>query len=90
MRRQEPEEFDRTHDKRCGKLISPGDAVFGRLGSGENHERAVLRDLLGALEINGVLIQSDTLNTPKAFFTAPGAGSRLPLDRKRQTAKPGR
>jgi hypothetical protein len=36
--------------------------------TGENHERAVLRQLLGELDLNGVLIQADALNTQKPFF----------------------
>lgn len=36
--------------------------------TGENHERAVLRQLLGELELEGVLIQADALHTQKPFF----------------------
>jgi hypothetical protein len=37
--------------------------------TGENHERAVLRQLLGDLvELEGVLIQADALHTQKPFF----------------------
>jgi hypothetical protein len=38
--------------------------------TGENHERAVLRQLLGELDLNGVLIQADALNTQKPFFSS--------------------
>ena len=34
-----------------------------------NHERAVLKQLLGELDLGGVLIQADTLHTQKPFFT---------------------
>jgi hypothetical protein len=34
----------------------------------ENHERAVLRQLLDALNLEGVLIQADALHTQKPFF----------------------
>jgi hypothetical protein len=33
----------------------------------ENHERAVLRQLLGELDLEGVLIQADALHTQKPF-----------------------
>jgi hypothetical protein len=33
-----------------------------------NHERAVLRQLLGELDLDGVLIQADALHTQKPFF----------------------
>jgi hypothetical protein len=48
----------------------------------ENHERAVLKQLLGELDLEGVLIQADALHTiPSArFSTAQGAGGRLPTD----------
>ena len=36
--------------------------------TGENHERAVLRQLLGDLDLEGVLIQADALHTQKPFF----------------------
>ena len=36
--------------------------------TGENHERAVLRQLLGELDLGGVLIQADALHTQKPFF----------------------
>lgn len=36
--------------------------------TGENHERAVLRQLLGKLDLEGVLIQSDALHTQRPFF----------------------
>ena len=34
----------------------------------DNHERAVLRQLLGELDLAGVLIQADALHTQKPFF----------------------
>ena len=34
----------------------------------ENHERAVLRQLLGELDLEGVLIQADALHTQRPFF----------------------
>jgi hypothetical protein len=36
--------------------------------TGENHERAVLRQLLGQLDLEGVLIQADALHTQRPFF----------------------
>jgi hypothetical protein len=36
--------------------------------TGENHKRAVLRQLLGELNLEGVLIQADALHTQKRFF----------------------
>ena len=36
--------------------------------TGENHERAVLKKLLGELDLEGVLIQVDALHTQKPFF----------------------
>jgi len=44
------------------------------------HERAVLRQLLGELNLNGVLIQADALNTKRLFLAAPGAGGLLTAD----------
>ena len=38
--------------------------------TGENHERAVLKKLLGELDLGGVLIQADALHTQKPFFTS--------------------
>ena len=38
--------------------------------TGENHERAVLRQLIGELDLNGVLIQADALHTQKPFFSS--------------------
>ena len=34
----------------------------------DNHERAVLRQLLGELDLEGVLIQADALHTQRPFF----------------------
>jgi hypothetical protein len=36
--------------------------------TGENHELAVLRQLLGELDLEGVLIQPDALHTQQPFF----------------------
>jgi hypothetical protein len=36
--------------------------------TGENHERAVLRQLLGELDLEGVVIQDDALHTQRPFF----------------------
>ena len=36
--------------------------------TGENHKRAVLRQLLGELDLEGVLIQADALHTQRPFF----------------------
>ena len=36
--------------------------------TGENHERAVLRQLLGELDLEGVLIQADALHTQRPYF----------------------
>jgi hypothetical protein len=36
--------------------------------TGENHERAVLRQLLCELDLEGVLIQADTIHTQRPFF----------------------
>ncbi len=38
--------------------------------TGENHERAVFRQLLGDLDLKGVLIQADALHTQKPFFSS--------------------
>jgi hypothetical protein len=38
--------------------------------TGENHERAVLRQLLGDLDLEGVLIQADALHTQRPFFNS--------------------
>ena len=38
--------------------------------TGENHERAVLRQLLGELDLGGVLIQADALHTQRPFFNS--------------------
>jgi hypothetical protein len=46
---------------------------------GENHGRAVLRELLGELELQGLLIQGDALHTQNLFSPAPGAGAEFPL-----------
>ena len=38
--------------------------------TGENHERAVLKQLLGELDLEGVLIQADALHTQRPFFSS--------------------
>ncbi len=38
--------------------------------TGENHGRAVLGQLLGELDLNGVLIQADALHTQKPLFSS--------------------
>ena len=35
----------------------------------ENHERAVLRELLSTMDLEGVLIQADALHTQKPFLS---------------------
>ena len=45
----------------------------------DHPERAVLRELLGELDLEGGLIQADALHTKSRFSTAPRAGGRLPL-----------
>ena len=42
----------------------------------ENHERAVLKNLLGELNLQGLLIQADALHTQKPFFSS--SRSRAP------------
>ncbi len=42
----------------------------------ENHERAVLKKLLGELDLEGVLIQADALHTQRSFFSS--SQSRAP------------
>ncbi len=42
----------------------------------ENHERAVLKKLLGELGLQGLLIQADVLHTQKPFFNS--SRSRAP------------
>jgi hypothetical protein len=39
--------------------------------TGENHERAVLKTLLGELDLEGVLIQADALHSQRPFSTPP-------------------
>lgn len=38
--------------------------------TGENHERAVLKQLMGQLDLEGVLIQADALHTQQPFFSS--------------------
>ena len=44
--------------------------------TGANHERAVLKQLLGELDLEGVLIQAYALHTQKPFFNS--SPSRVP------------
>jgi len=53
--------------------------------TGENHGRAVLRQLLGELVLEGVLIQSDACIPRSGFSTPPGAESRRPADSHRRS-----
>jgi hypothetical protein len=39
-----------------------------------NHERAVLRELLSTMNLEGILIQSDALHTQKPFFGSSRSG----------------
>ncbi len=57
--------------------------------TGENHERAVLRQLLGELNLDGVLIKADALHTQKPFPTAQEAGGRLTPGGEGEPANPG-
>jgi predicted transposase YbfD/YdcC len=38
--------------------------------TGENHEQSVLKQLLGELDLEGILIQADALHTQKPFFSS--------------------
>ncbi len=38
--------------------------------TGENHERAVLKQLLGELDLEGVVIQADALHTQRPLFNS--------------------
>jgi hypothetical protein len=42
--------------------------------TGENHERPVLKQLLGELIIESVLIETNALHTQRAFFCIPRSG----------------
>lgn len=39
--------------------------------TGASHERAALKQLLGTLDLEGVLIQADALHTSPSFFSSP-------------------
>jgi hypothetical protein len=52
--------------------------------TGESHERAALRALLSALELEGVLIQAARCTPHPRFSTRRRAGCRLALDRQKQ------
>jgi hypothetical protein len=43
-------------------------ACYACYATGVNHERAVLRQLLGELDLEGLLIQADALHTQRPFF----------------------
>ncbi len=66
-------------------LHCPGDALLSSIGfgdqpgllcNGEKHERAVLKKLLGEMNLEGLLIQADALHTQKPFFDS--SRSRAP------------
>ena len=40
----------------------------GCYATGQDHERSVLKKLLGELDLEGVLIQGDALHTQQSFF----------------------
>ena len=42
---------------------------------GDNHARVVLRQLLGEVDFDGVLIQADALHTQKPTFGSPRSGA---------------
>jgi hypothetical protein len=44
--------------------------------TGENHERAVLKQLLGEMDLEGILVQADALHTQRPFFNC--SRSRAP------------
>ena len=63
----------------CDGKTLRGSSVATKVGGGafiaqatydtrENHERAVLRELLSTMDLAGVLIQADALHTQKLFF----------------------
>ncbi len=47
--------------------VAIGQACYA---TGENHERAVLKKLLGELDLQGPLIQTDALHTQKPFVNS--------------------
>lgn len=54
-------------------LYSPALGVAinqGFYATAENHERAVFKQLLGQLDLEGVLIQADALHTQRPFFNS--------------------
>ena len=53
--------------------------------TGENHERAVLRQLLGELDLEGILIQADALHSQRPFFGSSRSRGRLPPDSQGQS-----
>ena len=54
--------------------------------TGENHERAVLRQLLGELDLEGVLIQADALHPAPVFrhLKEQGADFLLTIPRQQE------
>jgi len=56
--------------------------------TGDSHERALLRQLLGEQEFESVLIQAQALHTQRPFSASPGAWGRLPLDSESQPENP--
>ncbi len=48
---------------------APGVAISQACyATGENHERAVLKQLMGQLDLEGMLIQAEALHTQQLFF----------------------
>ncbi len=47
----------------------------------KSSEKLALKELLSTLDLNGVLIQADTLQTTQAFSLVPGAWGRPHFDR---------
>ena len=68
------------HVRFCERLgvQSPGATRHSQAcyATAENHERAVLKNLLGELDLEGVLIQADALHTQRPFFDS--SPSRAP------------
>jgi len=58
--------------------------------TGENHERAVLKKLLGELDLEGVLIQADALHTQKPFFNSSRSRAAVRLMVLISTGSPSR
>jgi hypothetical protein len=70
-RRQDLARLNRRDRWRWRGLWPPADCVNiaqATFVTRENHERAVLRELLSTMDLEGVLIQADALHTRKPFF----------------------